>query len=318
MIKRIHTPTTLSVIGHVNCYLLKGDALSIVDTGTRTVETLVIIEEMLKEEGYKLSDIEQVILTHHHPDHIGWTDAFENAEMLGHEYLVNWLNPSGELTQQYDAFYEENMLLNGVPRKLLSHGTDGKRLLDFFGKKQLSHILYDGDRLPGHEDFVVMETLGHAQSHHVFWNDKADLLIGGDLIMYPAESIPSFEPPLHPKGPREKSIIQYNNSLEKVRALPIKTNYAGHGDAIHNMTDLITERLQMQSARSKRFLPLIAKYGPIHVFDLSALLFPTRYMNNMSITLCHTLAHVDYLVSVDLIIEKLGEQGIIYYEITTK
>ncbi|MCA9725742.1 MAG: MBL fold metallo-hydrolase, partial [Kurthia sp.] len=67
MIKRIETPTPFAV-GSVNCHLLKGDALSIVDVGTKTDEALEAIRAGLKQEGYRLEDIEQVILTHHHPD----------------------------------------------------------------------------------------------------------------------------------------------------------------------------------------------------------------------------------------------------------
>ena len=38
----------------------------------------------LEKAGYAFNDIEQVILTHHHPDHAGWIDAFDHAEVLGH------------------------------------------------------------------------------------------------------------------------------------------------------------------------------------------------------------------------------------------
>lgn len=313
MIKRIHTLTPLSVIGHVNCHLIKGDTLSLIDVGTRTPETLAAITFQLKEMGYSLQDIEQVILTHHHPDHVGWTDAFENAEVLAHEYLVDWLNPAVHLAKEYEHFYNENLTQIGVPADKTSFTANSERLLALLGKKQVDHLLKAGDKLPGHEDFIVMETLGHAQSHLAFWNDKTKELIGGDILMYPAESIPSFEAPLNRRNPREKSILQYNDSLRRLQTLPIHVNYSGHGEPIYDMHQFIHERLTMQHERTLRFLPLIKEYGPLTVFELSALIFPKRYLKQMPIILSHTLAHTDYLLDLGLIKEILGHNGVLYY-----
>ena len=66
---RIQAP--LPHIKSVNIWLLRGDPLTLIDTGPRTDEALVALEAGLEREGLRLEDIELVIPTHHHLDHSG-------------------------------------------------------------------------------------------------------------------------------------------------------------------------------------------------------------------------------------------------------
>ena len=90
MIHKIVIPTPFAV-GDVNAFLIKGDTLSLVDAGPKTPEAYEALKHGIKEAGYAFNDIEQVILTHHHPDHAGWIDAFDKAKVLGHTYNDLWL-----------------------------------------------------------------------------------------------------------------------------------------------------------------------------------------------------------------------------------
>ena len=55
----------------VNCYLLEGDPLTLIDPGADWPETLVELEASLSARGLRLEDVEQIILTHQHYDHVG-------------------------------------------------------------------------------------------------------------------------------------------------------------------------------------------------------------------------------------------------------
>lgn len=90
MIHKLILPTPFAV-GDVNAYLLKGDTLSLIDAGPKTPEAYIALERGIKEAGYSFNDVEQVFLTHHHPDHAGWIDAFPNAKVYGHVYNDLWL-----------------------------------------------------------------------------------------------------------------------------------------------------------------------------------------------------------------------------------
>src|SRR5436190_8322106 len=58
-------------VGSVNAWLLRGDRLTLVDAGPRNDEALAALERGLREHGVRLEDIELVIGTHHHLDHVG-------------------------------------------------------------------------------------------------------------------------------------------------------------------------------------------------------------------------------------------------------
>ena len=67
----IRIPVPLPHIGSVNTWLLRGDPLTLVDTGPREDEALAALEAGLARAGVRVEDIELVLVTHHHLDHIG-------------------------------------------------------------------------------------------------------------------------------------------------------------------------------------------------------------------------------------------------------
>src|SRR5690625_484251 len=90
-ISQLTLPTPFA-IGDTHTYLLKGDILTLVDAGVKTKEAWEALKSQLKELGYYPNDIEQIILTHHHPDHIGLVEQFPRAEhVVAHKNVDLWL-----------------------------------------------------------------------------------------------------------------------------------------------------------------------------------------------------------------------------------
>lgn len=58
-------------VGPVNVYLLEGEPLTLIDAGPLTDDAFEALKAGLKELGYSLKDIEQLIITHAHHDHFG-------------------------------------------------------------------------------------------------------------------------------------------------------------------------------------------------------------------------------------------------------
>ncbi|GAA3322326.1 hypothetical protein GCM10020331_041760 [Ectobacillus funiculus] len=56
--------------------------MTLVDTGTNTAEARLALQAGLGELGYRLSDIETVIITHHHVDHSGLLNDFFRRPLL--------------------------------------------------------------------------------------------------------------------------------------------------------------------------------------------------------------------------------------------
>jgi glyoxylase-like metal-dependent hydrolase (beta-lactamase superfamily II) len=312
MIHKISIPTPFAV-GDVNAFLVKGDALSLIDAGPKTPEAYEALKHGLKEAGYAFSDIEQVFLTHHHPDHAGWIDAFDNATVLGHPYNNLWLKRDEAFFNYHDKFYLDCLIEEGVPDEYLGWVKKMKRSVALMGERPLDKILNEGDALPGHPGWTALETLGHAQSHHVFWNEDTRQMIGGDLVLPEVASNPLIEPPLDSKDKRPRSLLQYNESLKRILELPVEVIYPGHGDEVRNPHLLIKARLEKQQERAMKVLAMMNN-GSRTIFELNKALFPAVYEKELGLTLSVTIGHTDYLIDKELIRETRDESGILHYE----
>ncbi|MDQ0430111.1 glyoxylase-like metal-dependent hydrolase (beta-lactamase superfamily II) [Planomicrobium stackebrandtii] len=308
---KIIIPTPFAV-GDVNSYLLKGDLLTLIDAGPKTPEAWLAIKAGLKEFGVEPGDIEQVVLTHHHPDHAGWVDGFENAKLYGHPYNDLWLRRDQGFFEYHDAFYMERLKEEGVPGDLEFWVKKMKRPLNLMGSRPLDMAINEGDVLPGHPEWQVLETLGHAQSHLSFWNKETREMIGGDHVIAKVSSNPLIEPPLDPAQGRPKSLLQYNASLSRLLKMPIDVIYSGHGEEVHNVNELITNRLAKQHQRAMKALGMIGE-RQLTVYELTKELFAHAYEKELGLTLSETIGQIDYLLEEGLISERLGDDGIFYY-----
>lgn len=312
MIHKIVIPTPFAV-GDVNAFLIKGDVLSLVDAGPKTPEAYEALKYGLKEAGYTFTDIEQVILTHHHPDHAGWIDAFDNATVLGHPYNDFWLKRDEAFFDYHDKFYLDRLIEEGVPEEYLGWVKKMKRSVTLMGDRPLDQKLVEGDALPGHPGWTALETLGHAQSHHVFWNEATGTMIGGDLVLPKVSSNPLIEPPADQKQERPRSLLQYNESLKRILTLPVEIIYSGHGEEVRNAHSLIEGRLIKQRERAMKVLAMMDN-GPRTIFELTKELFPAVYEKELGLTLSETIGQTDYLVDEGLVYETRDESGILHYE----
>src|SRR5215211_1521194 len=71
MFRTVDIQLPLAHVGSVNAWLLRGDPVTLVDTGPRDDTALAELEQGLRREGLRIEDIELVLATHHHIDHIG-------------------------------------------------------------------------------------------------------------------------------------------------------------------------------------------------------------------------------------------------------
>ena len=312
MIHKIIIPTPFAV-GDVNAYLIKGDLLTLVDAGPKTEQALAALKKGIADAGYGMSDIEQVILTHHHPDHSGWVDAFEKASILGHEYNKVWLGKDPIFLAYHDDFYYKCLVEEGVPEQYLNWIEKMRRPLNYIGNRMLDNVLKEGDMVPGHPNFHVLETLGHAQSHISLWDEDEGVLIGGDLILEKISSNPLIEPPLDKNSPRPKSMLQYNDALKRIQALGVQKVYSGHGNEVYGVEELIASRLLRQRERALGVYEML-KDGEKNIFELTKRLFPKVYEKELGLTLSETIGQIDYLVAEGLITQRRTDKGILLYE----
>lgn len=304
---QLTVPTPFAV-GTVHMYLLKGDTLSLIDAGVKTQEAFEILKTQLKEIGYQPKDIEQIFLTHHHPDHTGLVEAFPRVkEVMGHNHLDVWLRKDQAYFERHDAFFLNFFKQCDIPERFLGIKKKLSYLLQYAGEGSLTTNLEEGDTLPGHPEWAVYDTKGHAQSHLSFYRKKDGVFIGGDHLLKQISSNPVIEAPIGKGELRAKPMVQYRENLYKCSGLEIKQLLPGHGEIFSNVSEVVQAHLQKQEKRALRVLNLL-QASEKTVFQLCKQIFPHRYESQIDLTMSNIIGQLDYLENKGLV-KKRNEGG---------
>ncbi len=311
-IAKIVIPTPFPV-GDVNVYVVKGDRLTLIDVGPKTDLAWEALNIQLKDLGLVAKDIEQVVLTHHHPDHAGLLEYFpDSLDVYGHQLNERWLFRTKEFLEEHDQFYFGLFKEFGVPEQYFPLIGALKKTLRYACNRPLTGQLKEGDSLLGMENWTVIETPGHAQSHIGLLREKDGVFIAGDLLLAHISPNPLIEPPLPGTHKRPKSLLQYNESLNKLKSLPVQLLYAGHGEEIIRVNELIDKRLLQQHERAMKVKNWL-KEEPLTVFEICRRLFPKVYEKELSLTISETIAQLDYLQSLGEINVNKEQAAFLYY-----
>ena len=294
-ILKIILPTPFPV-GDVNVYLIKGERVTLVDAGPKTEEAWLSFQHQLKEYGYAPDDIEQIIITHHHPDHVGMLDYFDhNIPVFGHPFNKPWLKKDEGFLQAQARYFEQLFLTFGLDENFLPSIQKLNDTLEYSCNRTLHHELVEGMEIAGLPGWIVMETPGHAQSHIVLYEEKTGILVGGDLLLKDISPNPLLEPPMIDGAfDRPKPQLQLNNSISKLLDLSLSIVYPGHGENIENAHELIAYRLKKQAERAELVKGFLQK-KPLTAFEVCKALFPTIYHKQLMLTMSETVGQLDYL-----------------------
>jgi glyoxylase-like metal-dependent hydrolase (beta-lactamase superfamily II) len=310
-IAKIILPTPFQV-GDVNAYLIKTERLTLVDCGVKTEQAWDALQQQLHSLGLTPSDIDQVVLTHHHPDHVGLLDFFpESMVLYGHPLCERWLLRTETFLQEHDEFYQKLFIEFGIPKDFYPYINQLKRTLRYSCNRSLTKMIQEGSIIPGLEDWQIIDTPGHAQSHIVLFREKDGVLIGGDHVLAHISPNPLLEPPINGSSDRPKPLIQYNHSLKKLLNYPIQMVYTGHGEEVYELQELVEKRVKKQHDRAMTVKRFVTDQS-LTVFEICQRLFPIVYEKELSLTLSETLGQVDYLVSLGEI-DRIEENNIVRY-----
>lgn len=310
-VAKMSLPTPFPV-GDVNVYLIKGERLTLVDVGPKTEKAWNSLTQQLAELGLQPENIEQVILTHHHPDHCGLLDFFpDELDVYGHPLNERWIQPAETFLQEQEAFFKELFEEFGLPNEyfpLTSFFREGHK---FLCNRSLTGQLVEGMRPLGLSEWQVIETPGHAQSQIALYREKDGVLIGGDLIIAHISPNPLLEPPAPGEKERPKPQLQHNHSMQKLLSYPIQVVKSGHGEDVYELAELVEKRLIRQHERAMTVNSWL-KEEQLTVFEICKRLFPSVYKRELMLTISETVAQLDYLASIGEISSK-DTHPVLYY-----
>lgn len=315
-IYKIEVPTPFSV-GPINLYLLEGEKLTLVDAGPLTSEAWDELSREMEHIGYKISDIQQVILTHHHVDHCGLLERIRKvsgAWAIAHPLAVPFVELKEEFMAYHDRFFNELYTECGVPKEYFSviekfH----QQLMTFSEPSQIDEVVKHEQEVPYLPEWKVLYTPGHTQSHIALYREEDRILIAGDHIIKHISSNAFIEPPRDHSNHRPFTLMQYRTSLEMCLNIKIDIVFSAHGEAITNHEELISQRLKKTWDRADRLRKFLQD-GEKTAYELTVLLFPHLNEKVLPLTISETLGHLD-LLTMQYQMEITERDGIVYYSI---
>ena len=317
-IKQLRIPTPFAV-GRVNCYLLTDDPLTLVDTGPNSGKALDELEHQLAEHGHSIEDLERVILTHQHIDHLGLVEiiaARSGAEVATIDAAVPFVESFGDRAEEDDQEAASLMLRHGIPEDVVFALQSVSRSFRGWGSKpKIDLPLRDGEVLEmGDRRLEVQHRPGHSPSDTVFWDADRRILIAADHLIAHISSNPLITRPLDGSGERTQALVSYIASLRKTRELPAEIVLSGHGEAITDHAALIDKRFAGYERRAERIEALIGEQ-PRTGYELAQALWGNVAVTQAFLTLSEVVGHVDLLMNAGRVRE-VDDGDVTRYEAT--
>lgn len=305
---RVTTPVPFRGLQHVHCYLLRGpDGWDMVDTGLKTPEALAAWAAAFAHLHIAPADLHQIVLTHHHPDHMGLAGHFQQqareagrrvpVRMSAREYEIVgiiWDTDRSAREDLMETFFARCGLPDPAGANFSRREIEGMRrmLLPFADPVD---VLTPGEAVRiGARRFDVVLTPGHSDGHLIFYDPADGLLLAGDHVLSHITPNIAYWPGVEPDP-----LGRYLKSLSQIKALAVRRALPGHGPVLMNWQERVGE-LETHHAERLEAMARAAARGAT-VFDVSRQMFNhqalDRHQVRMAVT--ETLAHLDHLVVIN-------------------
>lgn len=297
------------LVGRVNCYLIEDEPLTLVDTGPNSGKSLDELERALAAHGRAIEELELIVITHQHLDHVGLLDVLSRrsgADIAALSLLTPYLERFADSAHADDDYAEQMMRRHGTPPDLATAlRAVGAAFRAFGSSGRVTRELRDGDTLALRDrSFRVLHRPGHSPSDTIFWDEQRRMLLAGDHLLAHVSSNPLVSRPLAgAASERPRALMDYIASLQATRELPAELVLSGHGDPIVEHRGLIDERFRMTERRARKMLALLAD-RPLTGYEIAQAMWGNVAVTQAYLTLSEVLGHMDLLASEGRVLER--------------
>jgi glyoxylase-like metal-dependent hydrolase (beta-lactamase superfamily II) len=300
-------PTPFQV-GTVNTYLIEDDPLTLLDSGPNMGSSLDALERGLAAHGRRIEDLELIVISHQHMDHLGLVQILarrSGAQVAAIDLLVPWAAQYDQGMEADDAFADHVMTEHGIPEDMrialltVSHAYRG-----WGAAATVTRPLADGSELVLRDRTLrVLHRPGHSPSDTIFHDARRGIVLGADHLIKHISSNPliarPLEAPIDGADPpdRPHALETYMHSLRATRAMDdVELILPGHGEPVTGHVALIDERFGMHERRAEKIRRLIAEQ-PLTAFELAQALWGDVAVAQAYLTLSEVLGHMDLLLA---------------------
>lgn len=304
----IPVPITDNPLGHTLVYAMESPTgLVLVDAGWDDENAWEGLTSGLEAVGHSVTEIEGVVLTHFHPDHVGLCGRVREASgawIAMHEsdyaQFDAMVGPRGD---RWLADERANMVAAGAPEADIEAwqaiGLEAPTGPD----SRPDRILVDGDviRLAG-RDLRAVFTPGHTPGHVCFHLPDADIVFTGDHVLQ--KTTPHVGNFVYPLEQRD-ALAEFFDSLQRVRSMDVTRGLGAHGIPIDDVAGRAGELIDHHE---ERLAHLIGAFGDdeITVWDVASRMKWYKPWSDISplgktMALSEAAAHLRHLVTRGLV-----------------
>lgn len=284
-------------VGSVNVYLLLGDPLTMIDTGSRINFTIDDLAELAGRAGVEIADIQQLILTHRHIDHFGLgRDVQERSgctvisSTIDGPFMAEW---EGMITGSREQLRGQGNAF-GIPEDLFQLNERWVRaIVHAAAPVRSDRLVKEGDTIvAGGRTLRVIETPGHTEGLIGFVDDADAIYLANDHILRhitPNPDVYSYDP-----DDLRSGLPDYVRSLHKVRDLPVRLVLPGHG---YEMTDLrgrVDDILEHHVAREAKVEGILAQ-RPRTIYEVCTVVWPSLGAQDSHLAVREIIGHIALL-----------------------
>jgi glyoxylase-like metal-dependent hydrolase (beta-lactamase superfamily II) len=187
-------------VGRVNVYLVEDEPLTLVDAGPNSETSLDELHRRIAGLGHSLEDIELVILTHQHIDHLGLVSlvaAHSGADVAAIDVAVPFVQNFSLEAQADDDFVREVMLRHGVPENVVTALQSLSEAFRAWGARaHVTRPLRDGDEIRFRDRTLhVHHRPGHSPTDPVFHDRERRIPFAADHLLKHISSNPLITRP---------------------------------------------------------------------------------------------------------------------------
>lgn len=278
----------------VSVYLVAGgDGWTIIDTGFDYPEGREVWESGARQVGLDLDrDVERIVVTHFHPDHLGLARWLQERSGAPVYVLEGEIQHSREVWDDPDhASFAEHLARGGMDWALAKRAAAQMRAKLSLPEEMLP--LQEGEKIElGTGAARVLHSPGHADYQVMLHDEGRKVLFAADHVML--EITPNIG--LWPDT-KERPLARYLESLSDLRGLHANLVLPGHGPLFHDFDGRVEELLLHHEERLDLMQRALGD-EPRTPFSVSREVFRyTLSLYERCFALAETLAHLEYLVS---------------------
>ena len=278
----------------VNCYLIEGDRLTLIDCGVDWSEGLEALESGIRQVGFDPSAIDRLIVTHLHPDHVGMAPRVSelwDCDIVMHQRSVDRI-PRYNDTAAFAASMQRLAMRHGVPDAHRSGFTDVATRAPFMPlMRDPDEVVAHGDRIMLDESryLEVLHTPGHEASHICMRDSLTGILFSGDHVL------PRITPVIMVDDEGTDVLGQYLGSLAQLIEMDIGLTYPAHGGIVEQGARR-AEQISLHHDRRLSGMLDVVTLAPRTAWDVMVESYrPNLNSTEQRLALRETVAHLEHL-----------------------